>query len=227
MTSCSTEGSASETPTPSDEGDSSGLCREADDPLIRRNNGLNPALPGSRVDIAWACADRDACPELVDWLESHTEKAIAQLNIQQADLSIALVDDKQMCDIHEQYLGDNSTTDVVTFSLLEDDEQSPRATDDPDSIDRIDGELIVCVDEAQRQAEQRGIELKHELLLYIVHGLLHLMGLDDADAEEAAAMHQREDEILQAMGIGLVYARQEENKHTSSRSRLADAESAD
>lgn len=225
MTSCSTEGSASDTPAPSDEGDSSGLCREADDPLIRHNNGLSPALPGSRVDIAWACENRDACPELVDWLESHTEKAIAQFGIDQADLSIALVDDKQMCDIHEQYLGDNSTTDVVTFSLLEDDEQLPGKADEPDSMGRIDGELIVCVDEAQRQAQQRGNELRHELLLYIVHGLLHLMGMDDTRADEAAMMHRREDEVLQAIGVGLVYAQQQENKNTVSQPGMEDTES--
>src|SRR5690606_1916317 len=71
----------------------------------------------------------------------------------------------------------------------------------------LDGEIVLCVDEAVRQARQRRHDARLELLLYAVHGLLHLLGYDDHDPKDAAKMHRREDELLRAAGLGDVYRR--------------------
>ncbi len=113
------------------------------------------------------------------------------------ELRIELVDDAAMTAAHAQWKNDPTTTDVLTFDLR-------TSEDEP-----LDTDLMVCVDEARRQAEARGIALEHEVLLYIIHGLLHCLGHDDQHADDALAMHAREDELLAAVGVGHVFAQPE------------------
>lgn len=111
-------------------------------------------------------------------------------------MSLLLVGDAEMSRLHAQYKGDPSTTDVLTFDLR--DKQG--SGDEP-----IEGDIVLCVDEAARQAKQRGHETRIELLLYAVHGLLHLLGYDDHRAADFKRMHAKEDELLQAAGYGAVF----------------------
>ena len=70
----------------------------------------------------------------------------------------------------------------------------------------IDGQVIVCRSVARRKARARGADWQKELLLYVVHGCLHLCGYDDERSEDAERMHRREDEILTALGLGAVFS---------------------
>jgi probable rRNA maturation factor len=67
--------------------------------------------------------------------------------------------------------------------------------------------MNVCWPIAQRQARLRGVRPEVELLLYVVHGVLHLLGYDDLRKAAAMRMHAKEDEMLGQMGYGTVYAR--------------------
>jgi probable rRNA maturation factor len=104
-----------------------------------------------------------------------------------------VVGDDEMAAAHERHTGVPGTTDVLTFDLA----------DEPGVID---ADLLICADEAARQGAARGLPVEHELLLYIVHGVLHCAGYDDHDEPSASVMHEREDELLRAMGLGAVYA---------------------
>lgn len=77
----------------------------------------------------------------------------------------------------------------------------------PASVGVLEGDIIVSADTAAREAEARGHDLAAELALYAVHGALHLLGYDDADPADAQRMHDMEDEVLSAVGIGPVYGR--------------------
>ena len=66
-------------------------------------------------------------------------------------------------------------------------------------------ELLVNGEKALEEANVRGHSSQAELALYITHGLLHQLGFDDSDKEQAKKMHDTEDEILQQQGFGLVY----------------------
>jgi probable rRNA maturation factor len=70
----------------------------------------------------------------------------------------------------------------------------------------LDVDLLVCADEAGRQAELRGFTVERELLLYIVHGVLHCLGFDDHNETDSARMHAEEDRLLAAAGVGATYA---------------------
>jgi probable rRNA maturation factor len=70
----------------------------------------------------------------------------------------------------------------------------------------LDADLLICLDEAARQAQSRGIVIERELLLYALHGVLHCLGEDDHDPVAHEQMHAREDGILTALGIGPTFA---------------------
>jgi probable rRNA maturation factor len=141
----------------------------------------------------------DIDPPITGWLDIQLRKLAALAEIKQMQLSIAIVDDAQMSDLHEEFMDITGTTDVLTFDL----------SDDPDDTTVIEGELILCIDEASRQAASRGHETRMELLLYGVHGLLHLMGYDDHDDDDYDRMHAREDELLTKAGFEALFARDE------------------
>jgi rRNA maturation RNase YbeY len=110
------------------------------------------------------------------------------------EVRVRLVGDAEMAPAHERYCGVAGTTDVLTFDLA----------DEPGGP--LDADLLVCVDEARRQARARGIEVAAELMLYIAHGVLHCLGHDDHDEAGAGRMHAIEDQWLSAIGLGRVYA---------------------
>ena len=111
------------------------------------------------------------------------------------EMSLALVNDARMSNLHEEFMGIHGPTDVLTFPIDED----PRG--------RVTaGEVIVCVPHARREAKRHRIPVRHELLLYALHGMLHLLGYDDRTARDFATMHRTEDDILTRLGIGPVFA---------------------
>lgn len=133
-------------------------------------------------------------PSQAAWLTEHAQRLMHHLQLR-GELRVELVDDPDMSTAHEKWLGDPTTTDVLTFDLRE-------SADDPE----LDTDLLLCVDEARRQAQARSLPLEHELLLYITHGLLHCLGYDDHTQADSTTMHQREDELLAAIGLPAIYA---------------------
>lgn len=140
------------------------------------------------------------------WLTERSRAALAHLGVA-GDVRVAVVRDDEMARAHERFSNVAGTTDVLTFDLR--DPAPPRASRPcPSPQAPLDVDILVCVDEARRQAAARAVPLEHELLLYIVHGVLHCLGEDDHDPDAAARMHEREDRILAAIGVGAVYAAQ-------------------
>ena len=117
-----------------------------------------------------------------------------QFKISQAVITVRIVNDAGIMDIHQQFLGQTATTDVISFDLS--DEFEPGQT----------FELAVNAQMAARQAARRGHSAEAELALYITHGLLHNLGFDDRTPSEARKMHAMEDSILQQNGFGVVYS---------------------
>jgi probable rRNA maturation factor len=111
------------------------------------------------------------------------------------ELSLALVGDRRMSELHVQFMDVAGPTDVLTFPL------------DADARGRVTaGEVVVCVPEARRRARREGTDWRAEALLYALHGLLHLCGHDDRTDRAYRRMHKTEDEILTRLGVGPVFA---------------------
>ena len=112
------------------------------------------------------------------------------------ELSIVLVNDRRMSALHKQFMNDSSPTDVLTFPI------------DTDNAGRVtSGEVYVNVPWARREVKTRDVEAKHEVLLYALHGMLHLLGYDDRNRRAFRTMHRTEDDLLTQLGIGPVFAR--------------------
>ena len=103
-------------------------------------------------------------------------------------LSITFINDEEMTEINKKFLSHEGSTDIITFDYLEEKSE--------DSILKFDGEILICTDEAKRQARKYKVKLENELTRLIFHGLLHLYGLNDATKEEKAEMKKNEDFLL-------------------------------
>jgi len=114
--------------------------------------------------------------------------------VRSARVSVACVDDEQMATLNRKYLGHRGPTDVLSFDLCDGAEGDPA----------VDGEIVLSVATARREAKRRGHSIVAEASLYAVHGLLHLLGYDDHDPRRAAKMHRVEDEILRSLDLGTV-----------------------
>lgn len=131
--------------------------------------------------------------------------ALQRFAVRGAQLSLALVDDDQIAELNQTYLAHAGPTDVITFDLADE------PPEDGAAERVVDGEIVVSLETAEREAAVRGNRPESEASLYAVHGLLHLLGYDDASEEDAAAMHALEDEVLTALGLGPAFGRGSES----------------
>lgn len=91
------------------------------------------------------------------------------------EVEVSLVDDETIADMHLQFMNIPGPTDVITFAH---------------------GEIHISVETAERQSKEYANDFERELMLYIVHGLLHLAGFDDATERESDAMDELQSAIL-------------------------------
>ena len=114
------------------------------------------------------------------------------------DLSFVVVDDAEMAELHERYAGVAGPTDVLSFPLLEE--------------PLLVGEIVVSADTARREAAARGHPAYDELLLYAVHGVMHLVGHDDHEPNDRRRMRRAEREALAALGRVSVFQRRRDGR---------------
>jgi len=115
-------------------------------------------------------------------------------------LSIVLTDNRHIRDLNREFLGHDTFTDVISFPLEDLDWPTAHANGG------LNGEIIASAELARHQAESLSIDPRAELLLYLVHGLLHLMGYDDRTPQAAKHMHERTDALLEGLGFSGVCA---------------------
>jgi probable rRNA maturation factor len=169
-------------------------------------------MPRYTIEITERRIPRIADHKLLDQV---VRRVLTEEQIEVATISLALVSDAEIHEVNRQFLGHDYPTDVISFRLNEPAEASrivqicsagEICVDLIDGADRhpnetIDGELIVSTETAIREAGAHGWSPKAELVLYVVHGLLHLCGYDDATPEARPVMRSRERELLAIWGF--------------------------
>jgi probable rRNA maturation factor len=123
-------------------------------------------------------------------LKQAAESILREAGFTAGSLSIAVVDDPTIHELNRQFLAHDYPTDVLSF-LLEQQGQ------------RIEGEVVASADTARRTAEQLGLPPEDELLLYVIHGTLHIVGHDDSEDEQRSAMRAAERSCLAKFGVEL------------------------
>ncbi|MGD9856289.1 MAG: rRNA maturation RNase YbeY [Planctomycetaceae bacterium] len=156
----------------------------------------------SRDAFRFALADEQDFVEVdADHLLQIAAAVLRDEQITQAEVSLALVDDASIHEINRRYLNHDFPTDVISFSL-QDDDGPPRAETHRGRRGRLlEGEIVISGETASRVAQEWGAAPEAEVALYLVHGLLHLCGYDDHSAADRSEMRQRERTHLQKFGI--------------------------
>ena len=135
--------------------------------------------------------------ETKEQIESLLKFAAKKENIEEeAELSISFVDENEIQAINRDYRDQDKVTDVISFSL-EEDEPEIEGLDMP----RILGDIIICLEVAKEQAESYNHSLSRELGFLALHGFLHLLGYDHMTESEEKEMFSRQDEILTEFGL--------------------------
>lgn len=114
-----------------------------------------------------------------------------ELDITVGELGISLVSAKEMTRVNWQFLQHEGSTDVITFDHAA---HAPGVT-----RPALHGELFVCVDEAVLQGKLFGASWQSEVVRYIVHGVLHLLGHDDLKPNLRRTMKREENRLVQRL----------------------------
>lgn len=115
---------------------------------------------------------------------------LTDAGIRLGEISVAIVDDERIHTLNRNFLQHDYATDVLSFLLESAGPQGP-----------ITGEIVASGDTAAREAPRYGWSAADELLLYVIHGALHLAGYDDRTKSQAAAMRTAETAHLERLGV--------------------------
>ncbi|MEM7312909.1 MAG: rRNA maturation RNase YbeY [Planctomycetota bacterium] len=129
---------------------------------------------------------------LVEIDEPRIQQAICAVltgeKITSAEFNVAIVDNAEIHQLNREFLQHDYETDVISFLLAE--------TGEP-----VEGELMVSAEMAANCAAEYGWSTIDELLLYVIHGTLHIVGYDDLQDDLRAEMRTRETHYLEQLGI--------------------------
>ncbi|HZN13763.1 MAG TPA: rRNA maturation RNase YbeY [Acidimicrobiales bacterium] len=125
-----------------------------------------------------------------------------------AELSMLFIDEKSMADLNHRFTGKDGATDVLAFPIDEEPSEGGRSPDsggtgpgflpaEPSDLPLLIGDVVICPAVAARNAPEHAGTYDDEVALLVVHGILHLMGMDHIDDVEADAMEKRERELLE------------------------------
>lgn len=122
------------------------------------------------------------------------------------ELSLLFVDEASISELNSRFLGKEGPTDVLAFPIDEEPVESGRSPDsggtgpgmpsEPEEVPVLLGDIVICPAVAFRNAPEHAGSYDDELALLVVHGLLHLMGMDHQDDDEAEEMESRERALL-------------------------------
>lgn len=123
------------------------------------------------------------------WLSDRLTAALDHVARPIIHVAVTIVDDGKMRHLNRTHRNVADTTDVLSFDC-----SGPGGP--------LEADIVVCADEALRRANEFNHSIEQELLLYALHGVLHLAGFDDRSDNDYEAMHAEEDRILTAIGVG-------------------------
>jgi probable rRNA maturation factor len=123
-----------------------------------------------------------------------------------AELSVLFIDENSIAELNSRFLGKEGPTDVLAFPIDEEPAESGRSPDsggsgpgfsaEPEEVPTLLGDVVICPAVAYRNAPDHAGTYDDEIALLVVHGLLHLLGLDHEDSDEAEIMEAKERDLL-------------------------------
>jgi len=129
-------------------------------------------------------------PNWLEGLESWINQVLIHLGRDGWEVSLVLCDDATIAALNSEYRGKEGPTDVLSFAQVED------ATEIPQSGPFVAGDIIISLDSARSNAEYFKVGLDEEFKRLVIHGLLHLSGIDHASNDATEPMLLLQEKIL-------------------------------
>jgi len=159
------------------------------------------------VEVFAADEQSDEPVDTVRWMRLAQDVLAAEGVRGDAELSMLFIDEFAIAELNERFLGQEGPTDVLAFPMDDHVVESGRSPDsggrgpgvmpqEPAEAPTMLGDVVLCPAVARRNAEARGQAVADEIALLVVHGILHLLGMDHVDDDEARAMERRQHDLL-------------------------------
>ena len=160
------------------------------------------------VDVFAADEQTEVEVDVERWLALARQVLDAQGIKLDTEVSLLFVDEPTITELNEQFLGRKGPTDVLAFPIDDEPEPGGRSPDgggngpgggapETEQPPMLLGDVVICPAVAGRNASERDVDADDEIALLVVHGLLHLIGMDHVEEAEALAMERRERELLE------------------------------
>jgi probable rRNA maturation factor len=157
------------------------------------------------IDVFAADEQADHPIAVARWAELSQKVLTARGVKGETEVSLLFVDEDAIAALNEQFLGKSGPTDVLSFPIEDEPSPSGRSPDlggsgpgtspEEGSLTLL-GDVVICPAVAARNAAEHGVSLDDEVALLVVHGLLHLLGMDHEEDAEAERMEALEQELL-------------------------------
>jgi probable rRNA maturation factor len=164
-------------------------------------------MPPSSIEVFAADEQQDVPVDALRWVRLAKEVLVAEGVRGEAELTLLFVDELSIADLNKRFLGKEGPTDVLSFPIDDDAVERGRSPDsggsgpgtmppEPSDLPTLLGDVVICPKVAARNAPGHAGTLDDELALLVVHGILHLLGMDHVDDDEAELMEARERDLL-------------------------------
>ncbi|HUC37973.1 MAG TPA: rRNA maturation RNase YbeY [Acidimicrobiales bacterium] len=160
------------------------------------------------VDVFAADEQSEHPVELARWTRLARSVLDAQAVKEDVEVSLLFVDEPTIAQLRERFLGESGPTDVLAFPIDDEPDHGGRSPDeggtgpggalpgDEGEVPVLLGDVVVCPSVAARNASEHAVPFEDEVALLVVHGLLHLLGMDHEADDEAERMERREQQLL-------------------------------
>jgi probable rRNA maturation factor len=157
--------------------------------------------------VVFGADEQSALPvDTLRWIKL-AEAVLAAEGVRgETEVSLLFVDETAIADLNLRFLGKGGPTDVLAFPIDEEPAESGRSPDsggtgpgfsaEPEEVPTLLGDVVICPTVALRNAPDHAGTYDDELALLVVHGLLHLLGMDHDDPDEAEIMEAKERDLL-------------------------------
>ena len=139
------------------------------------------------------------------WLKDIAERILTAQGIgNDIEMGLVIASQQKVQELNKLYRGKDAPTDVLSFTMQAEpgDESETGFTTPPDGIKHL-GEVIISYPQATKQAEEYHHSIKREVVILVIHGILHLLSYDHIEDEPAQQMAARESVILKTIEGGL------------------------
>lgn len=135
--------------------------------------------------------------EILDTMMKAAEICIdaENIDVDRSEISVTFVDMEEIHQLNLDYRGVDRPTDVLSFPQFDD------LNDLPEDGEIALGDVVICKQKAEEQAEEFGHSFEREIMYLFVHSVLHLLGYDHMDEDEKKIMRRREEEVMTELGI--------------------------